>query len=237
MRPHVQPHAQQPHTQQRWPQGAQQAWGNQNAGQWQANNQRSRGFRALAAPGGQTPQNPQLNRMGAPPARAPQQAAPVPPKKPVEVEWLGLEVAPITTVTAAQFGIPPGIKGIIISDAEAQAAVAGLKAGDVLVAINGRIIPNMATYNQVVQLGKLNWGMVEVQRKGKTIRVPLRKIAPAPRTPGQMAPGQMVPGQRVPQPPVMGGNPQAFTPGTLQGAVPGQPVGLRRNAGSASQGF
>ena len=217
-------------------------WGNQNAGQWQANNQRLGGFRQLAAPPAAQPNG----MAGVPgPQGQPQQAQA--PKPPPEVEWLGLEVAPITKVTAAQFGIPPGLNGIVITDVEAQAAAAGLMPGDLLVAINGRQIPNLATFNQVVQLGKLNWGMVDVRRKGKMIRVPLRKVAPAPTAPGQMAPGQMVPGQMVPGQmvpgqmipgaPVIGGNPQAFAPGTLQGSVPGQPVGLRRNAGSATQGF
>ena len=41
-------------------------------------------------------------------------------------------MTPITALTARQYGIPEGTQGLVVAEAEAQAALAGVRAGDML---------------------------------------------------------------------------------------------------------
>lgn len=88
-----------------------------------------------------------------------------------EGEWMGLEVAPITPLTAGQYGIPDGTRGLVVAEAEGQAATAGLNAGDVLLSVNGALISNMTDFFQATRNGTLTQGMVEVLRGGQKLAV------------------------------------------------------------------
>jgi len=86
-----------------------------------------------------------------------------------EGEWMGLEVAPITPLTAGQYKIPYGTRGLVVAEAEGQAAVAGLRAGDVLLSVNGVPISNMTDFFQATWNGTQTRGVAEVLRKGQTL--------------------------------------------------------------------
>ncbi len=113
-------------------------------------------------------------------AIAPRTAAPA--KAVLEGEWLGMEVAPITSVTALQYGIPYGTQGLVIAEAEAQALTVGLKAGDVVFWVNGVPICNMTNFLRVTRNGTLTQGTVKVLRKGQklTVNIASTVIANAP---------------------------------------------------------
>lgn len=100
-----------------------------------------------------------------------------------EGEWMGLEVAPITPLTAGQYGIPGGIYGLVIVEAESHAANVGLKAGDVVLSVNGAPISNMTDFFQATQNGILTQGVVEVLRGGQRLAVNIPQPAAAPYTP------------------------------------------------------
>ncbi len=76
-----------------------------------------------------------------------------PAKVATEGEWLGLEVTPITPLTARQYGIPERIQGLVVAEAEAQAATAGIRAGDMLLSINGMPIAQMTDFFQATRTG------------------------------------------------------------------------------------
>ena len=80
---------------------------------------------------------------------------------------MGLEVAPITSLTAGQYNIPVDTRGLVVAEAEGRAAVAGLRAGDVLLSVNGALISNMTDFFQVTENGTLTQGVVEVLRQGQ----------------------------------------------------------------------
>jgi len=108
---------------------------------------------------------------------------PIVPKVPREGEWLGAEVVPITALTAKQFGVPAQLAGVVVSEVEAQAATAGIKAGDVITAVNDAPVATMQGFIAATQRGKLGGGAVKLWRKGQTLAVWLgsRPAATAPR--------------------------------------------------------
>ncbi|MCU0694871.1 MAG: magnetochrome domain-containing protein [Polyangiaceae bacterium] len=107
---------------------------------------------------------------------APGPAAPVA----TEGEWLGLEVAPISPLTATQFKLPEGTFGLIVVEAEAQAATLGLKPGDVLVGVNGSSVGTMTDFFAATQNGTLTEADVQVMRRGQPLSLRLSATAPAP---------------------------------------------------------
>jgi len=82
---------------------------------------------------------------------------------------MGMEVAPITPVTASQYGIPQGTPGLVVAEAESTAAVTGLRAGDVVLSVNGMPTSNMIDFFQATQNGALTQGVVEVLRGGQRL--------------------------------------------------------------------
>jgi len=159
---------------------------------------------------------------------APRTTAPLNPA--TEGEWMGLEVAPITPLTAGQYGIPNGICGLVVAEAEGQAAVADLKAGDVVLSVNGAPTSNMTEFFQATRNGTLTNGIVEVFRKGQELKVDIaQKAAPVPaavpNTPANNRAG-MPAAMPTPQggTPIYPGNPAGGAgsgPGNAQGWGPG----------------
>ncbi len=112
------------------------------------------------------------------PVIAPPPTAPA--KTPTEGEWLGLEVTPITPLTARQYSIPDGMQGLVVAEAEAGAATAGVRAGDVVVAINGLPITQMTEFFQATRNGTSTQGTVEIVRQGQRLAIDLASTtAPA----------------------------------------------------------
>lgn len=118
-----------------------------------------------------------------------------------EGEWLGMEVAPITPITAGQYKIPEDILGLVVSEAEGLAALAGLKAGDVLLSVNGSLISDMTDFFQVTENGTLTTGSVQVLRQGQIMAVDIAQT----NNPTPVATNNM------PPPNLAGGVPAAMT--------------------------
>jgi hypothetical protein len=116
---------------------------------------------------------PGLVAGAAPPAVAVPQARPAPTGLPTEGSWLGMEVVPITPLTATQYGIPNDLRGLVVAEAEGQSTTAGVAAGDVIVAINSIPIGDMRTFLQATQNGQLRSGAVDIMRGGKFMKVSL----------------------------------------------------------------
>ncbi len=84
-----------------------------------------------------------------------------------EGEWMGLEVAPITNITAVQYGIAQGTRGLVIVEADLQAGASGLRAGDVVLNVNGMPAQDLTAFFKATRAGALTRGAVEVSRKGR----------------------------------------------------------------------
>ena len=116
---------------------------------------------------------------------------------PTEAAWMGMEVAPITPLLAAQYKIPDAIKGVAVTEVESTAQLAGVQAGDVVVGVNQLAVPDMAAFAAATENGALRQGTLQLLRGGKFVRVTLpgRPAAtPAPAANGQVGLGQPAPG-------------------------------------------
>jgi hypothetical protein len=117
---------------------------------------------------------------------APQPVAPTPLA--AEGEWMGLEVAPITSLTSKQFNLAEGTSGLVVVEAEAQAAVGGIRPGDVVVEINAIPIASMTDFFWATDNGTLPQGSVQVTRMGRPLRVVIQQTPaqqPAAQPPAQ----------------------------------------------------
>ena len=184
--------------------------------------------------------NPYRTQVATPMAlvAAPRVLTPPPATAATEGEWMGLEVTPITQLTARQYGIPAGIRGLLVAEAEAQAALAGIKAGDVVVSINGVPITQMTDFFQATGNGTLTGGVLEIARQGKRLAVNLAQTTTAaaaatPNTVPAPAPAAMRAAIRMPQ-----GN-FSMAPANVPAAEwgPGQGLGVagRNNPGTGWQ--
>jgi S1-C subfamily serine protease len=57
-------------------------------------------------------------------------------------QWLGMRLASTTSQSAADLGVPPEVKGVVVADVQpnSRALVAGLAAGDVVARIDGTTV-------------------------------------------------------------------------------------------------
>src|SRR5262249_6775046 len=60
-------------------------------------------------------------------------------------QWLGMRLAPTSSQSAADLGVPPEVKGVVVSDVQAnsRALQAGLTAGDVVARVDGNTITSI----------------------------------------------------------------------------------------------
>jgi membrane-associated protease RseP (regulator of RpoE activity) len=94
--------------------------------------------------------SPSANREVVPPA----QPDPNAPRQPLilrdinlqEGHWIGLEVIPLTAAIAHANNIPPKVTGVLVDEVTLLSAEAGLFAGDVIMAINGRKISDLKSF-------------------------------------------------------------------------------------------
>jgi hypothetical protein len=105
---------------------------------------------------------------------------------PPEGSWLGMEVVPVTSITAAQYGLQAGIVGLVVAEAEGVAATAGVRAGDLLATVNGQPVGDMQSFFAATQNGQAQGGETTVMRAGRFLRVSLGS-APALPAVGQAA--------------------------------------------------
>jgi hypothetical protein len=126
---------------------------------------------------------------------------------------MGLEVTPITALTARQYGISENTRGLAVAEAEGQAATAGVKAGDVVVSVNGAPITNMVDFFKATSNGTASQGVLGIDRKGQklSVNVPPPTSPPPgapPNTVGNPPAGRAAPFAATPQ----GTSPQGTSP-------------------------
>jgi len=142
----------------------------------------------LAGPGGQqpyplNPQNPanQPNQPGVLPGNpdavlpaqlnqnAPvQQPIAATDKALIEGHWIGGEVIPLTAMIAKANSIPPDVVGVLIDEVTLLSAEAGLLAGDVITAINGKKVTDLKSFQQATKdVAQSNRATVSVYSGGK----------------------------------------------------------------------
>ncbi|MEI7635813.1 MAG: PDZ domain-containing protein [Syntrophus sp. (in: bacteria)] len=128
------------------------------------------------------PQNPvnQPNQLGVPgnpnpvPTGQPNQNAAVQQpiaatdKALIEGHWIGGEVIPLTAMIAKANSIPPDVMGVLIDEVTLLSAEAGLLAGDVITAINGKKVTDLKSFQQATKdVAQLNRATVSVYSGGK----------------------------------------------------------------------
>ncbi len=84
------------------------------------------------------------------------------------IEALGMELGELTPGLAQASGVPRGVKGLLVAESAAQAAAAGLLAGDVIEAVNGQRVETIADFINVMNNASLRTGIsLDVCRQGQ----------------------------------------------------------------------
>ncbi len=131
-----------------------------------------------ASPSFVPPSSPPL--ASAPPA-APAVAAPPPlavaaPSAAPATTLLGLELAPVTPVSAARFGLPAASTGLLVTGTSAEAAASGLRPGDLLLSLHGLRTADAEGLALAQRQAPSTGAVVEVLRAGAILRF----LLPAP---------------------------------------------------------
>jgi len=92
-----------------------------------------------------------------------------------EIEALGMGVEQLVPELALAFGIPEGMKGLVITESANQAADAGLLAGDVIKAVNNRRVRTIVDFIKVMNKADLSKGVsFHVYRQGQRFSVTIK---------------------------------------------------------------
>ncbi|MBI4766574.1 MAG: PDZ domain-containing protein [Deltaproteobacteria bacterium] len=125
-----------------------------------------------ALPGNPLP-GPPTNREVVSPA-GPDQNTPLPQpraaadKALIEGHWIGGEVIPLTPAVAKANSIPPDVVGVLFDEVTLLSAEAGLLAGDVVTAINGKKVTDLKSFHLATkEVAQSNRALVSVYRGGK----------------------------------------------------------------------
>ncbi|MBW7995931.1 MAG: hypothetical protein FVQ81_05025 [Candidatus Glassbacteria bacterium] len=102
---------------------------------------------------------------------------------PGEGVWLGMEIEGLSPGTIRELRLPQNITGVIVDSAPpgSIAEKAGLRNGDIIKAINGRPVVNMADYIKATGNQKLKSATLRVERNGQVmdLQVPQGTVAGA----------------------------------------------------------
>ncbi|MCC5999489.1 MAG: hypothetical protein JJU19_01305 [Pararhodobacter sp.] len=95
----------------------------------------------------------------------------VPPRNRLDVAdrrlvLTGLVAETINPAVIAEYGLPPGSSGVIVAEARDLAHRAGLRGGDVLLAVNGRMIRNTQDLERALGERSRFWE-IEILREGR----------------------------------------------------------------------
>jgi membrane-associated protease RseP (regulator of RpoE activity) len=90
---------------------------------------------------------------------------------PNEGIWLNMEIEGLSPGTIRERGLPENQTGVIVDSVPpgSPAEKAGLRNGDIIKAINGQIIVNMADYIKATENQKIKSAIVEVERDGRVL--------------------------------------------------------------------
>jgi len=90
-----------------------------------------------------------------------------PPAPPTEFEWMGMEMGPVSQATWKRTPALTGKFGGLVADVDVggQAERAGIKRGDLVVAINGLPVPTAQALDNAIKAVKTQTGvLVEIER-------------------------------------------------------------------------
>src|SRR3990170_3944362 len=89
-----------------------------------------------------------------------------------EGHWIGLEVIPLTAAIAEVNFISPDVAGVLIDEVTLLSAEAGLYAGDVIAAVNGKKINDLKSFRLATKdVAQSNRANLSVYRGGKYINI------------------------------------------------------------------
>ena len=99
---------------------------------------------------------------------APLQPVAPPDKALQEGHWIGLEVISLTPAIAKANSIPPDVAGVLIDEVTLLSAEAGLYAGDVITAVNGKKVTDLKSFHLATKdVAQSNRANVSVYSGGK----------------------------------------------------------------------
>ena len=107
-------------------------------------------------------------------------------------QWLGMRLASTKSQSAADLGVPPEIKGVLVTDVQngSPSLLAGLAAGDVVTRVNGKPVTDLPELNTLSsRIDNTRPLQVEFLRAGQAMvasMLPPESVAPA------TAPGQVM---------------------------------------------
>lgn len=116
---------------------------------------------------------PQPNPDPVPPALPTQNPPPQPIAVPadmmlIEGHWIGLEVIPLTAAIAQANSIPADVTGALVDEVTLLSAEAGIYAGDVITAVNGKRVTDLKSFRlATVDAAQSNRADVSVYSGGK----------------------------------------------------------------------
>ena len=90
--------------------------------------------------------------------------------------WPGLTALPLTDEVRQDQNIPPGVRGVVvgdIADPSAPAAIAGIQAGDVIKAINGKAVSTMLDYYRALNEASRRTVSFAILRAGTDVTIGL----------------------------------------------------------------
>jgi S1-C subfamily serine protease len=88
------------------------------------------------------------------------------------IEALGMELGELSPELALAYGIPRGVRGLIVTESATQAAAAGLAANDVIEAINGQRVETIADFIKVMNKASLRKGIsLGIYRHGQRLNL------------------------------------------------------------------
>ena len=90
--------------------------------------------------------------------------------------WPGLTALPLTDEVRQDQNIPPGVRGVVvgdIADPSAPAAIAGIQAGDVIKAINGKSVSTMLDYYRALNEASRRTVSFAILRAGTDVTIGL----------------------------------------------------------------
>jgi S1-C subfamily serine protease len=92
-----------------------------------------------------------------------------------EIEAMGMGVEELVPELALAYGVPKGVKGLIVAESATQAAAAGVLAGDVIQAINGQRVETIVDFIKVMNKASLKEGVyLDVYRQGQRFNLRIK---------------------------------------------------------------
>jgi hypothetical protein len=99
---------------------------------------------------------------------------------PSSAEWLGMQLIPLDPELAERQGLSRELNGLLITRAREEASAAGLRPGDILIAINRLMVGDLSRLQELTEDGTLSRGVLQILRHGNLFRVVLSSATRPP---------------------------------------------------------